>query len=160
MTLPWVQPRSPGLFFAPLCRGVTLQSNELSRVVSAARLRLPAPATSKAPCGKGGGRCTGWKFLTADFAGARRCKFYKKNTLQTRSPTLVRTELLINNLETTGAGEPIPPSRSLPVLSQAVRVWGPPSSSISGSLVIPVPILLLLPSFHTGTLKSPGLSWR
>lgn len=100
MTLPWVQPGSPGLFFFPLFfHGIAFQSNELSRVVSAAR----------APCGEGG---RGLHRLEISHRrlhwGQTCCKFYKKNTLQTRSPTLVRTELLINNLETTGADPTFP----------------------------------------------------
>lgn len=83
----WTQPRSPGLFIFPcLCHRITLQSNDLnSVVVSAARL-LRAPSIGSVRylslrAGGSVGGCTGWKFLTADFAGARHVVNFTRKTL-------------------------------------------------------------------------------
>lgn len=111
----WTQPRSPGLFIFPcLCHRITLQSNELnSVVVSAARLlRAPSISSVRYLSLRAGGSVGGLHQLEISHRrlcwGQTCCKFYKKNTLQTRSPTLMCRELLINNLETMRAREPIP----------------------------------------------------
>lgn len=67
------------------------------------------------------------------------------------------TELLITNLETTGAD---PTFLEPPGSQSGLQGLGASLDLQLGTLVIPVPILLLLPSFHTGAPKSPRISWK
>lgn len=129
--LPWTEPKSPGLFFFfSLCHRIALQPNELTSAgVSAALLpRAPSIGGVRYPSLCAGGERGELRRVEISHRrlcwGQTCCKFYKKNTLQTRSPTLVRMEPLINSLETGRAREPIPPSLSLLVLHQAFRIWG------------------------------------
>lgn len=136
--LPWMEPKSPGLFLS-LCHRIALQGNELSSADVSTAVLPPLPASRHIQAVVPGGgeprrveishRRPCW--------GQTCCKFYKENALQTRSPTLVCMELLINSLETWQAKEPILPLLSPVGLQQALKNWSPPCSfgfSPTGSL--------------------------
>lgn len=77
-----MEPKSPGLFLS-LCHRIALQGNELSSAdVSTAVLPpLPASRHIQAVVPGGGGSHAGWKFLTADLAGARHAVNFTRKTL-------------------------------------------------------------------------------